>query len=82
MHVSHCGMLFSFHARGDEAAEEPAEPFCCATANEDACYIFLDIDGVLNCAPSRAAAQRLHGEAQQTLALAGAHVSSEPQASR
>ena len=36
------------------------------------CYLFLDIDGVLNCAPSRIAAQRLEGEEQQTLALAGA----------
>ena len=36
------------------------------------CYIFLDIDGVLNCAPSRVAAHRLEGEELQTLALAAA----------
>jgi hypothetical protein len=35
-------------------------------------YIFLDIDGVLNCWPSRIAAERLPGEAEQALALAGA----------
>ena len=35
-------------------------------------YIFLDIDGVMNCRPSRLAAMRLQGEAEQSLALAAA----------
>ena len=57
---------------GTKRPRSPRSPSAAQPPNEDACYIFLDIDGVLNCAPSRAAAQRLHGEAQQTLALAGA----------
>ena len=42
-----------------------------ARTDAPARYIFLDIDGVLNCAPSRAAAARLEEE-KQTLMLAGA----------